>query len=431
MKSLKSLQAKYELSLIQQQINEAFLYLVSEALQNPGQAPAQTLQPQPPQQTVVQQPAQSQQAPAEQIKPQDLPGIINTIVDQLKNDPQALSELQAAVDSNNIQAVQQLIAKHSAKIQQVIASYQATLEKDIQKLVENIYTLPDNERIVHGIKMFIESNYNEDVLKEFDPDYEDNLLNLYREGIGSDIWQGIKNIGSWAGKQIFKYGPWAALGAVAGGPLGAMAMPLLAKALDSIKGGKSGGVYGGSNLGNKRLTRTTPPGTPAPTSTTVPSTTTTPTASAGPAPTTAPTPAPTGPTSTSVPPMLPKTTSAPAPAPAPAPTEVVPPEQPYPPRRIKNVTPGKEQEQLPAGKQPLALQEPKDDQKIIDAAADEYVKLRKKGARRTPEDTARMQEIKKLYGDKLASVRTIHSSYNPVFGTTADKLIKEFYRTSR
>jgi hypothetical protein len=236
MRSFKNLQTKYELSIINEAINDHHLKLVFEALAAPapvaGQAPAQPA------------PAPVAQTPQDLEKeveadPKQLPELIQAIVSKLN--PEQRAELQNIVAKNDVHALQAFVAQHAAHEENT------HLEEQVSAIFEYVESLPNKEEIHKGLQEFVESKGDVEVLKKYDPNYEENLLGFYKEGylqegfwssvgkgiktVGKSLWKGIKNVGKEAVPVLAKYGPWAALGALAGGGLGAMALPLIAKAL--------------------------------------------------------------------------------------------------------------------------------------------------------------------------------------------------------
>ena len=262
MRSFKNLQTKYELSIINEAINDHHLKLVFEALAAPapvaGQAPAQ------PAPVAAQAPAQPAPAPVAQTPqdlekeveadPKQLPELIQAIVSKLN--PEQRAELQNIVAKNDVQALQAFVAQHAAHEENT------HLEEQVSTIFEYVESLPNKEEIHKGLQEFVESKGDVEVLKKYDPNYEENLLGFYKEGylqegfwssvgkgiktVGKSLWKGIKNVGKEAVPVLAKYGPWAALGALAGGGLGAMALPLIAKALS-----------GGGSAANKATNKDT------------------------------------------------------------------------------------------------------------------------------------------------------------------------------
>jgi Asp-tRNA(Asn)/Glu-tRNA(Gln) amidotransferase C subunit len=260
MKSLNTLQTKYELSYITEAVNELYFKKLFEAIGTPTPVvqPAPATAPAATTQTPVVSAAQQKPAatPAQQAAPQtpqdlekaveadpkQLPGLIQTLVNNVKQNPQALAALQAAVAKNDVKAVQQLAAQYAPKEEETFVSEQ------IDYILKHVNTLSNKDEVRRGLQEYVESNGDVKVLRRYDEKYDENVLSVYKEyylqegiwdaikSVGKGIWQGIKNVGAAASPIIGKYGPWAALGALAGGPLGAMALPLLAKAL----GGKGG-----------------------------------------------------------------------------------------------------------------------------------------------------------------------------------------------
>ena len=283
MKSLNTLQTKYELSYVTEAVNELYFKKLFEAIATPTpvaqpapaaapaattQAPVASAAQQKPAAAPAQQapapaqqaPAPAQQAPAPataqqaapqtpqdlekavEADPKQLPGLIQTLVNNVKQNPQALAALQAAVAKNDVKAVQQLAAQYAPKEEETFVSEQ------IDYILEHVDTLSNKDEVRRGLQEYVESGGDVKVLRRYDEKYDENVLSVYKEyylqegiwdaikSVGKGIWQGIKNVGAAAAPVIGKYGPWAALGALAGGPLGAMALPLLAKAL----GGKGG-----------------------------------------------------------------------------------------------------------------------------------------------------------------------------------------------
>jgi hypothetical protein len=271
MKNLSPLQKKYEVATLQNWIAEQqynrieFLVnsYLTEAAPVSGTTPAQQAQPQNIQQAV------------QQVPKQQLPSLIDQLVGQIaKTNPQAFAELQAAVQSNNINAINQIIKKYSAQapvkettIEEVIIDEcvkYAYANKDfvtIQKLREFVQSDGDTRIITDHIN----NSCSPDVIIEA---YQE----LYSEGVGdyliSNIGKGIKTVGKGIasglgdmfgrlGKFVGKYGPWSALGYALAGPAGSAVVPLVKAALNRWSG-SVGSTAAAATDKDKKTDTTTP-----------------------------------------------------------------------------------------------------------------------------------------------------------------------------
>jgi len=279
MKNLGLLQKKYELAAIQNYIAEQqynrIQFLINNYLTEAPVASAQQQQ--------TNQPQNLQQA-VQQVPRQQLPTLIDQLIGQIaKTDPQAFAALQAAVQSNNANAINQIISKYSAQapvrettIEEVIIdecvkyAYENNDIVTIQKLHEFVESGGDTKIITN----FISENCSfestilgyQEIYSEAWKDIASNIgkgLKAAGKGLASGLSAGLEKLFGGAGKFIGKYGPWAALGAVAGGPIGAAAVPLIKAALNKWSGTVSTGSSTNSKKSNKPNKSTPAQQTPA------------------------------------------------------------------------------------------------------------------------------------------------------------------------
>ena len=271
MKNLSPLQKKYEVATLQNWIAEQqynrIEFLVNRYLTEAPAVPTQ----QPASQQA--QPQNLQQA-VQQVPKQQLPSLIDQLVGQIaKTNPQAFAELQTAVQSNNVNAINQLIKKYSTQapvkettIEEVIIDEcvkYAYANKDfvtIQKLHEFVRSGGDTRIITEHIS----NNCSPDnIIEAYQELYSEAEAADKPEGggflktIGKGIASGLGNMFSRLGKFVGKYGPWSALGWAMAGPAGATVVPLVKAALNKWSG--SVGSTTASTTDKDKKTDTTTP----------------------------------------------------------------------------------------------------------------------------------------------------------------------------
>ena len=255
-----------------------------QAAPAPAAAPAQPAQPaSQPAPAPAQQAAPAQQTPqtpqqaVQQISKQELPSVVDKLIQQIaKTDPNSLAQLKQAVDSNDVNAVNAIIKSYSAKnpvkettVEEIIVNecvqyfYKIGDIGSIKKLEEFINSGGDTSIIIEHVNEV----YSPNVLLEF---YQEFYLNeapapaaapaapagapaaggrnpgLISRGFNylKGLFKGASSkISDWIGT----YGPWSLLGAIAGAGLtgasgatvGAAVLPLIKAALSRYSGGGS------------------------------------------------------------------------------------------------------------------------------------------------------------------------------------------------